>query len=350
MSSIEEQLAEFRRIAEQQQQQLQQYEQYQRESQHRFELQQQEHARRYEQSQATVAQLSAALSALTTHAASLPTAVPPPQRKKPELPPFDAKHINRWIDRLNAAYQRAGVVNAKDKFAFLESTFEVAANPRINKYLYGTNSEEDWKEFLDFLKEEYGRSKRQKAALLITEFPRQGLRPSQFMAQLNEDTEGISLDDVKKEHLLKSLPPRIRELLGKQVEDWTSDQVAAKADAYFDKQGNLLEKTHEINSVKAESADPTQAEGNESNDEVNQIRRPLNKGSNYRSSRPDFRTARNPTGGQPRSASRPKLTDGLCRSHFKFGEEAYTCVAAGCKKRHLPLKKPPGNSKGELRQ
>ena len=223
MPTVEEQLAEFRRIAEQQQQQLQQYEQYQQEAQRRFELQQQEYTQRYEQSQATVAQLSTALATLTAHAASLPTAAatPAPQRKKPELPPFDPKHVNRWIDRVRAAYQRAGVTLAKDKFAFLESTFEVAANPRINQFLYGTNTDEEWKKFMTFLKEEYGRTKRQKASLLITEFPRQGLRPSQYMALLNEETEGISLDDVKKEHLLKSLPPRVRELLGKEVEEWT---------------------------------------------------------------------------------------------------------------------------------
>ena len=350
MSTVEEQLEEFRRLAELQQQQLQQYQQQQQEAQRRFEMQQQEYMRRYDESQATVAQLSAALSTLTTHAAALPTATHTPQRKKPELPPFDPKHINRWIDRLKAAYQRAGVTLAKDKFAFLESTFDVSANPRINQFLYGTNTDEEWVKFLEFLKQEYGRTKRQKAALLIAEFPRQGLRPTQYMAQLNEDTEGVSLDDIKKEHLLKSLPPRVRELLGKDVEEWTSDQVATKADAYFDRQGNLLEKTYDINAINPEpNEDPILMENN--NEEISHIRRPPTKGAYSRPGRSDFRAGRNPATAHPRSASRSgKLTDGLCRSHFKFGEEAYTCVAEGCKKRNLPLKKPPVNSKGERRQ
>ena len=96
----------------------------------------------------------------------------------------DAKHINRWINRLLAAYQRAGVVPAKDKFAFLESTFDVAANPKINQFLYGTNTDADWDLFLAYLKEEYGKTQWQRAALLITEYPRQGLRPTQYMAQM----------------------------------------------------------------------------------------------------------------------------------------------------------------------
>ena len=353
MSTVEEQLEEFRRLAELQQQQLQQYQQQQQEAQRRFEMQQQEYMRRYDESQATVAQLSSALSTLTAHAASLPAAAPTPQRKKPELPPFDPKHINRWIDRLKAAYQRANVTLAKDKFAFLESTFDVAANPRINQFLYGTNTDAEWTRFMEFLKEEYGRTRRQKAALLISEFPRQGLRPSQYLAKVNEDTEGITLDDIKKEHLLKSLPSRVRELLGKDVEEWTADQVATKADSYFDKQGNLLEKSYDINAVNPEPAgdfSPTE-EANASED-ICHIRRPPNKGGHNRQGRTDFRTSRNPANGQARSASRPgKLTDGLCRSHYKFGEEAYTCVADDCRKRHLPLKKrPSGNLSGERRQ
>ena len=352
MSSVEDQLAEFRRIAEVQQQQLQQFQQHQLESQRQFEIQQQESQRRYEQSQATVAQLSAALETLTAHTASLPTAIPTPQRKKPELPPFDPKHINRWVDRLNAAYQRAGVTLAKDKFAFLESTFEVSSNPRINKFLYGTNTNDDWNEFISFLKEEYGKTKRQKAALLITEFPRQGLRPSQYMAQMNEDTEGISLDDIKKEHLLKSLPPRVRELLGKQVEDLTSEQVAIKADEYFDKQGNLLERTHDVHAINVElPAEPTQDENDYANEDINHIRRPAIRNSSSRPGRSESRYNRAPSGRQARSSSRPgKLIEGLCRSHHKFGDDAYTCVAEGCRKQNHPLKKPPVNSKGERRQ
>ena len=354
MATAEEQLAEFQRLAEQQQQQLRQFQQQQIESQQRFEFQQQESQRRYEQSQATIAQLSAALQTLTTHAAALPAATAAaasaPPRKKPEMPPFDAKHVNRWIKRLEAAYQRAGVSLAKDKFAFLESTFEVTANPRINKFLYGTNTDDDWRQFLEFLKEEYGRTTREKAALLISEYPRQGLTPTQYMAQMDEDTEGISLDDIKKEQLLKTLPARIRELMGKEVERLTANEVATKADAYFDKRGNLLERTYDVSAVDLTTpVDPT-PEPQSEDGEINQIHRPVNRGTGYRPSRTNFR----PNTSRPgRSTSRPaKLTDGLCRSHFKFGDEAYTCVAEGCKKKHLLPKKTyaQGNGRGERRQ
>ena len=345
MPTIEEQLAEFQRIATQQHERLQQYE-----------AAQQAQQQRWEQSQNTVAQLSAALQSLTANASGLPTAAvaAAPQRKKPDLPPFDPKHINRWINRLLAAYQRAGVVLAKDKFAFLESTFDVAANPKINQFLYGTNTDADWTLFLAYLKEEYGKTKRQRAALLITEYPRQGLRPTQYMAQMKEDTEDVTLDDIKKEQLLKSLPSRVRELLGKEVETLTADQVATKADAYFDRQGNLLERSYDVNSVDPASSNSfTQAfPSDATSDEVNQIQRTGFRPNSGRQGRPENRSNRNAASGQARSQSRPgRLIDGLCRTHNKFGDAAYACVADGCKKRHLVKKgAPQGNSKGERRQ
>ena len=154
------------------------------------------------------------------------------------------------------------------------------------------------------------------------------------------------MDDIKKEQLLKSLPSRIRKLLGKEVEDLTADQVAIRANSYFDKQGNLLEKAHDINSVNTTvPSQSVQEQTDEEIGDVNQIHRPPNKGSCIRPGRPNFRS------GGPRPAGPGRLTDGLCRSHFKFGEEAYTCVADGCKKRHLLAKKtnPQGNARGERR-
>ena len=166
------------------------------------------------------------------------------------------------------------------------------------------------------------------------------------MAQMEEETEGITLDDIKKEQLLKTLPARIRELLGKEVENWTADEVATRADAYFDKQGNLLERTNSnINAVEI-TASIESPDSQSDDNEVNMVHRPT---SRRFGNRPNSRLS---TSRPARSASRPaKLTDGLCRSHYKFGDEAYTCVAEGCRKKHLLPKKsnPQGNARGERR-
>ena len=341
--TVEQQLEQFRQLAEQQQQQLANYEA-QRAAQNE----------QWQQAQASIASLSQALSTLTANAAASQQHHPSaPQRKKPEMPPFDPKRINIWIRRLEAAYQRANVTLPKDKFAFLESTFDVAANPKINEFLYGTNTETDWDNFILFLRKEYGKTIRQKSELLIKEYPRQGLTPTQFLSQMNEDTQDVTIDHLKREHILKSLPSRIRELLGKEVESMTAKQVAEKADSYFDRQGNLLERhSSGINAVEAKNhSNFTSAfTDSEDDDSVNHIRRGSaasgSRNSRSKSRPPNSRGQQN--GSRPRSSSRPpKLVDGLCHFHRKFGDAAYVC-RDGCSKQHLVKKS--GNAQGTRRQ
>ena len=201
-------------------------------------LQLEESARQMERQQQTINQLSNAFSTLTTTTASTPS------RKKPDMPAFDQQNILIWLRRLQAAYDRANVTSAKDKFAYLESTFDITFNPIINDFLFNTqNTDDDWNQFVAYMKMEYGPTRRQKARKLIGELPRNGMKPSQYMAQLEEEVRDVTLDDVKKEHLLKTIPPRIREILGKNVESKTAKEVAKLADDYFDNQGRPLEKS-----------------------------------------------------------------------------------------------------------
>ena len=346
MPTIEEQLEQFRQLATRQQEQI--------DAQNN---QMAALAEQHRQSQQSVVQLSAALQTLTTV-----TSRPPPPKKKPDIPPFDKSNILIWIRRLNAAYERQDITLPKDKFAFLESSFDVALNPKINSFLYGDNTEESWDLFIAYLKEEYGPTRRQKAAKLIREVPRQGLKPSQFMAQLNEDTEGVTVDDIKKEHLLKSLPPRIREYLGKNAETKTADEIAAWADNFFDRQGNPIEKTlNTINNVNPShqptSSTLTPAFSDEEADDINAIQRgnaSRGRFSRSRSRATGSSNQRSPSAAKSsqrgRSTSFPRgqsIVNGLCWFHTKWGDKAQKC-ADGCK--HYNKSSNQGNARGGRRQ
>ena len=347
MPTIEEQLEQFRQLATRQQEQI--------DAQNN---QMAALAEQHRQSQQSVVQLSAALQTMTTL-----TSRPAPPKKKPDIPPFDKNNILIWIRRLNAAYERQDITLPKDKFAFLESTFDVALNPKINSFLYGDNTEDSWNQFIAYLKEEYGPTRRQKAAKLIREVPRQGLKPSQFMAQMNEDTEGVTVDDIKKEHLLKSLPPRIREYLGKDAETKTADQIAAWADNFFDRQGNPIEKSlNTISNInpasQAAASSFTSAFSDEEVDDINAIRRgqPTGRGRPSRSrSRVNGSNQQRPSsssksGQRGRSTSFPRgqsIANGLCWFHTKWGEEAQKC-AEGCK--NFGKHSNQGNARGGRRQ
>ena len=93
------------------------------------------------------------------------------------------------------------------------------------------------------MKQEYGPTIRQKARKLIGDLPRNGMKPSQYLSQLEDEVRDVKLDDVKREHLLKTIPPRIREIMGKVVETKTAAEVAKMADQYFDSQGRILQRS-----------------------------------------------------------------------------------------------------------
>ena len=97
-----------------------------------------ESQRQLQEAQQSIYNLTTAFQTLSTQPRPLTVSSAP--KKKPELPPFDSKNVLIWIRRVEAAYARVGVVEAKDKFAWMESIFQVKLDPQIDAYLYGDNT------------------------------------------------------------------------------------------------------------------------------------------------------------------------------------------------------------------
>ena len=330
-----------------------------------------ESAEQMRRQQDTINQLASAFQTLTTTNAA--TTAPSSSRKKPEMPPFDSQNIHVWLKRLQAAYDRAGVVLAKDKFAYLESTFDINFNPTINNFLYNSqNTDDDWKNFVAYMQLEYGPTIRQKARKLMGDLPRNGLKPSQYLTQLEEEVKDVKIDDIKKEHLLKSIPPRIREILGKAVETKTAAEVAKLADGYFDSQGRPLEKSATSISHVTEASSTTATASQSSfttaftddETEVNFVKRGNFKSFKSRSrSRPRFNNGNNrpnsssasaATSTAPSSTAAPRQqqqNNSLCRFHRMFGDNATRCIS-DCSRHSYFLKKQQqqGNANGGRRQ
>ena len=340
-------------------------------AQAQFDAQQQQlrdSAEQMRQQQQTINQLSSAFQTLTTT-----TAAPTASRKKPELPPFDQQNILVWLRRIQAAYDRAGVILAKDKFAYLESMFDTSFNPVINDFLFNSaNTNDDWNQFVAYMKLEYGPTRRQKARKLIGDLPRNSMKPTQYLSQLEEETKDVTLDDVKKEHLLKTIPPRIREIMGKAVETKTAKEVATMADHYFDSQGRPLEKSatsisHVSNTQSTSTATSSAAftaAFEEEETEVNFVKRNNFKAQGARprsQSRSRFNNSsrnnsNNSSSASSSSATAPRQQQGnnsLCRFHRMFGDQATKCVS-DCPRHSAFIsqqgkKQPQGNGKGGRR-
>ena len=318
----------------------------------------QEAKRQQEASQKSIADLTNAFNNLNSNVSSQsrPLTLNTPPKKKPELPPFDSKNVLIWIRRVEAAYARVGVVEPRDRFAWMESIFQVGLDPQIDSYLYGTNTLQDWEAFIEYLKMQYGPTMRQKAQKLMGDIPRHDLKPSQYLLRLKDDVKDVEIDHILKEHVLKSIPPRIREIMGKEVEGLTAEQVAKQADDFFDRQGRPTEKTsNPINQISSSSnasstntaaaaapAPPsssfTSAFSDDDDAEINFVRRggqrnndrgrSGNRGQRSRS-RPAFN--RQPNSSSTGSFSNSSSTSaafaaGTCRWHRRFGDKSLKCT------------------------
>ena len=288
--------------------------------------------------------------------------------RKPDLPEFDAKNIDIWIKRTEAAYDRAGICLPKDKFAFLESKFAVGANPSIDSYLYGPANEETWSAFIAYLREEYGRTVRQEAQFLRSQHSRDGRRPSQMLAHIKQKVKRVKIDDVLKEIIVSSLPGDVQQMLAERIKDATADETAAMADKYFDQDGKQLhphapavhnvnppaiEELHEddetdINAINGRRGNFRPRGG--SNNGNNRFSRPSNNNPRYNNnasgppnrmgvknrssgasaspfpSAPPNASSTSSNASAAASSTKPKL---LCLNHQRHGDSTISCQP-GC--------------------
>ena len=279
---------------------------------------------------AAEAAAAAVAAALAAQADRMQPVITEVQRKRPDLPKFDPKNIEIWIRRMEAAYCRAAVTTPKDKFAFLESLFDVGLNPKIDAFLYGDATDAQWTAFLAYLRKEYGRTQQQKAAAVLDGITRDGRRPTQLLAFIDNQLDDVSIDDIKK-MLLRQLPREVRHALSEQARTATAAQIAEKADNYFHRDGrpaNADSATAPVNLIGDDLPASDEAEINAALG-----RQPRRQSTNP--ARQSARSSSNPdTRSRPtnsRSKSRPHLYDGECFYHHKFKDQARRCMP-GCKR------------------
>ena len=293
---------------------------------------------------------------LRNEAAAAGAQVPDAIKRKPEIPAFDKKQIDHWIRRTENAFIRALCTTPREKFAFLETKFPVDFDPRINEFLWGDPTEAKWNEFLAYLRSEYGTTKQQRAAIILDGFKRDGRKPSQYVALLEEKTKDIDLNDVRKEMLLREMPTDVQRMLQERFEGLSLKDAAKAADAYFDQDGKLRQKQQTtVNAVQETPSDFTSPFTDESED-VNAINRRFpnqrhrgssnfQRGGRGRPQRGNFNNFNKTPANQATTQQRttPKPNDpSLCFYHNEYGSNAKKCEV-GCSR--FDEKRFPGNGK-----
>ena len=311
------------------------------------------------------AQASAALEAATA-------ALRVSHKKKPEIPDFDHKNIEIWIRRVEAAYVRANITSASDKFAFLESKISVNFNPTIDEFLYGDATDARWEEFLVYLKDEYSLSKQQKAATFLDGIKRDGRRPSQHLARINQITKDLTLDDLRKESVLRGLPAEVLRVIAPRAKTMTAAEAAKMADDHFDKEGKSLHCSSNAPTVShvTQSQQPIETpppQGEEEDEPINAVGRqsrftPAFSGSQQRQGRSagrqysNFRSkSRNNRGSNANNGNNSNNNNssnasnfrggnnGMCFYHSNFGAKARKCEDP-CSWKPQPTSQGNGNA------
>ena len=266
--------------------------------------------------------------------------------RKPDLPPFDAKRIDEWLRRVENAYTRASITTPQDKFAFLEGKISVDLNPKINEFFNNPPTEDNWTALKTYLRKEYGRTRQQQAATLIDGVRREGRRPSQLFAQIKDLSKEATIDDVRKELLLREMPTAVRSALAERIETMTGEEAAAAADGYFDKSGRFMHATQTTVNQVSSRAQPSEASSSDTqftaafadNDEasgiINAVRPPFRGRSQSRNQRSTSQVRfndgngtnkGNQNAGQAQSGNKPFI----CSYHRDFKDRAKNC-RPGC--------------------
>ena len=214
-----------------------------------------------------IASLSTALSSLQVSS------------KRPELPPFDKNSIDKWIRRVESAYIRSGITAPVEKFAFIESQFPVDEDPAVDEFLFGEPTEDNWTALCSYLRQRYGKTKRQKVSAILEPIQMDGRTPSQYFAKLKQNYGEITLDDIVKEICIRQLPTDLQQTIYKDTESLPAKEMMQFADKYYNPDGSRVHKKQpSVNVVKA-SSNPTtftqpfvNNDNDDDNAEINAVR------------------------------------------------------------------------------
>ena len=284
--------------------------------------------------------------------------------RKPELPAFDKNNVEIWVKRVDNAFRRAGITDSKDKFAHIEGKFAVDTDARIQAFIFGDGTEEEWTAFMQYLKDRYGKTKSQRASIILDGVKREGRLPSEMFAFVMEKIGTLTVDDLVREMVIRELPTEIQRTIHDQTKSLDGAATSKLADSYFDKDGKPIHRaTSSVNNVENV---PDLIDTEDETDDVNAVNRFRGKGRQFR---PNQQQGRNPHsktpwaakpqqrnfggqqqqrnfGAQQQQQNRPSFTPAfadkrenkgpstlkdvkLCRYHKQFGDSAKTCES-GC--------------------
>ena len=291
--------------------------------------------------------------------------------KKPEIPAFDPKNIDLWVKRVDNAYRRANITDPRDKFAFLESKFAVDTDPCINAFIFGDGTADTWDAFTAYLLERYGRTKQQRAAVILDGVRREGRKPSEMFAHIHERIGDLTIDDLIEEMVVRELPTDVQRVIHDRSQGLSGSDTVKLADSFFDKDGKPIHKVAPASVNQVSNCPGLIDTTDDESEDVSALgARPKSRNRRFRpgqqslkqnqpnprdgqhnrqqadhrpKERPAFtpafsnRSNDRPPPGQQSNLATPPVRNGrptfICKFHQLYGDTARSCEA-GCSQAH----------------
>ena len=247
-----------------------------------------------------------------------------------KLPPFWAESPNTWFAVVEAQFEAEGLHDSRRKFFCTVATLPLSVARNAQHLIANPPARRPYEQLREFLTAAHTLTNYERVQQIQALGPLGGRKPSELLnIMLELCPAGEWETEFFRANFLQRLPEKIRMLLLDDMEELRV--VAARADRLIAHQG--------IGMVAAVAATQPQAEEEPST--VAAIGgqapsrggfRPRGRGRGGRSGRGAARSGQQqlqPQDGQTKTDPSPfqlaLSASGLCRTHFKYGERAFTC-------------------------
>ncbi|CAB4044609.1 Hypothetical predicted protein, partial [Paramuricea clavata] len=157
-------------------------------------------------------------------------AVPPKERIKIDIRPFDQREPTLWFDLLEAQFRAAGIDSEQGKFAYLVKFLDDSQSYQVGP-IVAAGSADMYSQAKTLLVRLYSLSRPQRIQrAFFEETLGNHERLADFLARISPLCEELTPDDVKKFLMARQLPSSVRQQMVERFDEVSSGQFQESAD------------------------------------------------------------------------------------------------------------------------
>lgn len=241
---------------------------------------------------------------------------------QPKLPTFDAKKLDLWFIRVETEFAASGITEDDVKYYSVLRALDGPTTEEITDILGSPPDQDKYVNLKNTLVERFGVSQKDKLRQVLKGIPLGEKRPSQLLREMKSKAANALTEEALHGLWVEKLPRGLKAFLA-MSDDLGLDQLAKMADRIYPEipQDNaaMAVTTNPRSDTSAPLVSALLTRINNLEKTVAEILTEF-KELKLKESKPKYKSH-----SRSRSRSRQPSTDGLCRYHRKFGDDARFC-------------------------